>query len=69
MPLILDDIFVRFDEARQKAALKVLADLSETEQIFVFTCQEQLMRLAKELADERLNLIEFKENRQLEEYV
>lgn len=69
MPIILDDIFVRFDETRQKAALKVLADLSKTEQIFVFTCQEQLMRLAKELADERLNLIEFKDNRQLEEYV
>lgn len=68
MPLILDDIFVRFDEERQKSALKVLADLSETEQIFVFTCQEQLMRLAQELNDNRLNLIQFTDNHKLEEY-
>lgn len=48
MPLILDDIFVRFDEQRQKEAMQFLADLGKTEQIFLFTCS----RTTRDIADE-----------------
>lgn len=68
LPIILDDIFVRFDEKRQQEALRVLAELSETEQIFIFTCQEQLMRLAKEINDERIEMYSFSTERQIESY-
>lgn len=56
LPLILDDILLRFDEERQREALYLLADLCEEEQIFVFTCQEGMLRLAKEMKEPRINL-------------
>lgn len=40
LPIILDDILLRFDEGRQEAALKLLAHIGATEQIFIFTCQQ-----------------------------
>ena len=49
MPLILDDILVRFDEQRQKEALRFLADLGKTEQIFLFTCSKETRNLAREV--------------------
>lgn len=49
MPLILDDIFVRFDEQRQKEALHFLADLGKKEQIFLFTCSRTTRDIAKEV--------------------
>ena len=52
MPLILDDILVRFDEVRQKEALRFLADLGKTEQVFLFTCSEETRRLAVEVQKE-----------------
>lgn len=49
MPLILDDIFVRFDEQRQKEAMQFLADLGKKEQIFLFTCSKTTRDIAKEV--------------------
>ncbi len=40
LPIILDDILLRFDEGRQEAALKVLAHIGEVDQILIFTCQQ-----------------------------
>lgn len=40
-PLILDDALVRFDDARLKAALEVLEDLSCEKQILLFTCHSR----------------------------
>ncbi|MDE8714869.1 hypothetical protein PZH35_11210, partial [Veillonella atypica] len=42
LPFILDDILVRFDEYRQKSALELLAELGEQQQIWLFTCQQQV---------------------------
>lgn len=42
LPIILDDILVRFDEDRQKSALELLAELGEQQQIWLFTCQQQV---------------------------
>lgn len=47
LPLILDDIFINFDDARSKSALKILADLSRKTQIIFFTHHQHLMNLAE----------------------
>ena len=49
MPLILDDILVRFDEQRQKEAIQFLASLGKKEQIFLFTCSDATLHLAEEV--------------------
>lgn len=51
MPLILDDILVRFDEKRQHEAIRFLADLGRTEQVFLFTCSQETARIAKDVQD------------------
>lgn len=53
MPLILDDILVRFDEERQKEAIRFLADLGKEEQVFLFTCSEGTRRLAAAVQQEQ----------------
>ena len=45
-PLILDDVFVRFDETRLSAALHLLS--REQRQVIVFSCQEREERLVSE---------------------
>lgn len=47
LPIVLDDILLRFDEDRQEQALALLAELGETEQIMIFSCQQSLYRLAQ----------------------
>lgn len=53
LPIVLDDIFVRFDEKRQRETLRFLLDLGKTQQIFLFTCHEQTMRIAEEIGKEK----------------
>jgi len=40
-PLILDDALVRFDDARLKAALRVLEDCAKDRQVLIFTCHSR----------------------------
>ena len=40
-PLVLDDAFVRFDDARLKAAMTVLQQEAEQKQVILFTCQSR----------------------------
>lgn len=47
MPLILDDIFVRFDEERQQNTLRFLLDFARTRQVLLFTCHERTAQLAR----------------------
>jgi uncharacterized protein YhaN len=53
LPIVLDDIFVRFDENRQKETLRFLFDLGKEQQIFLFTCHEQTLRMAMEVGKEK----------------
>lgn len=53
LPIVLDDIFVRFDEKRQRDTLRFLMDLGKKQQIFLFTCQKQTMRIAEEVGKEK----------------
>jgi uncharacterized protein YhaN len=47
MPLVFDDIFEKFDEARTAAALGILAELSEQSQVLVFTHHRHVAEAAK----------------------
>jgi uncharacterized protein YhaN len=38
LPLFVDEVFVNWDAERRARGIEVLADLSPTRQIFVFTC-------------------------------
>ena len=40
-PLVLDDALVRFDDARLKAALEILAETAQSRQVICFTCQSR----------------------------
>lgn len=53
LPIVLDDVFVRFDETRQRQTLRFLMDLGRKQQIFLFTCHEQTMRIAEEVGAEQ----------------
>lgn len=53
LPIVLDDIFVRFDEKRQEDTLRFLMDLGKTQQIFLFTCHAQTMKIAKRIGEEK----------------
>lgn len=48
MPLLLDDVLVRFDLERQKLTLQVIEQLSERTQVFLFTCHKTTSQLAGE---------------------
>ena len=48
VPIVLDDAFVYFDDARLKQALGLLQEEAENRQILLFTCQERERRLAEE---------------------
>ncbi|MHC1726149.1 MAG: AAA family ATPase [Syntrophobacteraceae bacterium] len=47
LPLILDDILIRFDNDRSVATLKILAELSEHTQILFFTHHRHLLERAE----------------------
>lgn len=39
VPMVLDDALVNFDDARARAALKVLTEEAQTRQVLAFTCR------------------------------
>ena len=43
IPLILDDILVRFDEFRQQKAIECLLEVARHQQIFLFTCRPEVV--------------------------
>jgi len=49
MPFIVDDILINFDDERSKATLKVLADISEKNQVILFTHHSRIVEEAKNL--------------------
>lgn len=49
MPLVLDDIFVNFDEARTKCGLEILQDFSSDMQVVLFTHHRHVADLASAL--------------------
>lgn len=49
LPVILDDVLVKFDCERQKGIIKGLLQAAAAQQIFLFTCQDQFMHIMKEV--------------------
>jgi uncharacterized protein YhaN len=59
LPLVLDDLFVHFDDERTKAGLRVLDRLSDTTQVLLFTHHAQVAAQAAEvIAEDRLTIHE-----------
>ena len=57
LPLILDDAFIHFDDARATAALEVLGDLCTRTQVVFFTHHARMVELAlRALGGERVSL-------------
>ena len=52
MPFILDDILVNADDARSKAALKILGELSAKTQVILFTHHRRIVDEARQLVME-----------------
>lgn len=48
LPLVADDLFINFDDARAAAGFRVLADLARRTQVLFFTHHEHLVRVASE---------------------
>jgi len=51
VPLLLDDLFVHFDDERTQAGLRVLDELSNTVQVLLFTHHERVAEQAKKAID------------------
>ena len=49
MPFVVDDILIKFDDDRARAALEILADLSRKTQVIFFTHHRHLVDLAQDL--------------------
>lgn len=55
LPLIVDDILIKFDDTRALATLEVLAEFSRKTQVIVFTHHQHLLDLARStIADQTL---------------
>ncbi|THF83350.1 AAA family ATPase [Cohnella fermenti] len=48
LPLLLDDLFVHFDESRLRQAATVLSEVSAERQVILFTCHEHTARVMAE---------------------
>ncbi|MCF0156141.1 MAG: AAA family ATPase [Veillonella sp.] len=46
LPIVLDDVLVRFDKDRQQRALEVLAELGKKQQVVILTCQRELLDMS-----------------------
>ncbi len=49
MPFVVDDILIRFDDDRAKAALEILSDLSRRTQVLFFTHHTRMLDLARKI--------------------
>ncbi|MNP41935.1 hypothetical protein D3C76_1356670 [compost metagenome] len=49
LPLLLDDLFVNFDEGRLERALSVLQTVADRQQIIMMTCHEHVVRRVQTL--------------------
>jgi uncharacterized protein YhaN len=53
MPFVVDDILIKFDDGRARAALELLAELSRRTQVIFFTHHRHLVEIAEGTEDVR----------------
>lgn len=58
LPLIVDDILIRFDDGRARATLSVLGEFSQHAQVIFFTHHARLVELAKDALEDGYTLHE-----------
>lgn len=56
LPIILDDIFVNFDEERLDNAIEIVKDFANDQQVIIFTCHPRLTNRLKELDKNAYNI-------------
>jgi uncharacterized protein YhaN len=49
IPMVLDDPFAHYDDARVKSAMKLMTEVAENNQVLLFTCREDVVRAAETL--------------------
>ena len=52
LPLILDDLLVRFDEGRQRGAAKAICEAARENQMLLFTCQKNTLDIFRDVVAE-----------------
>ncbi len=52
LPLILDDLLVRFDEGRQRGAAKAICEAARENQVLLFTCQKRTLDIFRDAVAE-----------------
>jgi uncharacterized protein YhaN len=52
LPVILDDVLVRFDLARRAAAARVILDFAQQQQVLLFSCRSDLAAVVAEVHQE-----------------
>ena len=57
IPLIADDLFINYDDARAKAGLQALAHLSQSTQVIFLTHHAHLVPVAQGVLGEGLNVV------------
>jgi uncharacterized protein YhaN len=57
LPFIADDLFVNFDNARAKAGLQALADLSQRTQVIFLSHHEHLVPMVREVLGSGVNVV------------
>ena len=53
LPLILDDLLVRFDENRRRGAAEAVIEAARKNQVMLFTCQRKTMEIFRDAAEAR----------------
>ncbi len=57
LPFVADDLFINFDDARSKAGLEALRDLSTRTQVLFLTHHDHLLPLVKTVFGEQVNVV------------
>lgn len=57
LPFIADDLFVNFDDARSKAGLEVLRELSAKTQVLFLSHHEHLLPMVNQVFGEKVNVV------------
>ncbi|MBP1968972.1 uncharacterized protein YhaN [Virgibacillus natechei] len=47
LPFMIDDAFVNFDAIRTKRIMKIIEEISETQQMIIFTCKKEVVKASK----------------------
>lgn len=53
LPLILDDLLVRFDETRQQGAAEAILEAAANNQVLLFTCQKKTLDIFRTVVETR----------------